>query len=180
MVQFLNDKDGAVGKEFWNTHKTIFQNRAAALATFKQNPHKVQSFLGVSQKYSDIGAYLTTEQWFKVAGYIFENARRVGTMNFYIDIFKLIFGDNADIHFDLSTPTPGVLGVTITYVGAGEYPRVIDNGEQRVIVGGDIRVVTLINNVITIENIRGVLSKIVPSGIFTKITIKAISGEQNE
>lgn len=177
MVQFLNDKDGAVGKEFWDVHKTIFQSRTAALAAFKQNPHKVQSFLEVAQKYSDIGAYLTSEQWFKVADYIFMNARRVGTLNFYVDIFKLIFGNTADILFNISTPSPGVLEVTITYVGAGEYPRIIDNGEPRIIDSGDARVVTLINNIITIENIRGVLSKIVPSGIFTKITIKATSGE---
>lgn len=177
MVQFLNDKDGAVGKEFWETHKTIFQSRTAALAAFKQNPQKVQSFLEVAQKYSDIGAYLTPEQWFKVAEYIFTNGRRVGTLNFYVDIFKLIFGNNAEIEFEIDTPSPGVLEVTINYIGAGEYPRVIYNGEQRITTGGDIRVVTLINNIITIENIRGVLSKIVPSGIFTKITIKAISGE---
>lgn len=177
MVQFLNDKDGAVGKEFWDVHKTTLQSRTSALASFKQNPQQAQSFLEVSQKYSDIGQYLTPEQWLLVADYIFTHGKRVGTLNFYIDIFKLIFGNNADIQFDITTPSPGVLGITITYVGAGTYPRVIDSSKSRIVDSGDARIVAIINNIITIENIRGVLSKIVPAGVFTKITIKATSGE---
>ncbi len=178
MVQILNNKDGAVGKEFWDVHKPIFQSRAAALATFKNAPHRIQNFLEIAQQYSDIGGYLSKDQWFRVAEYIFGNGRRIGTLNFYIDIFKLIFGNNADIEFNISTPSPGMLEITITYAGGGLYKRVVDTREPRVVDSGDERVVSIIDNIITVENIRGLLSKIVPSGIFAKVSIKAVSGVQ--
>ena len=58
--------------------------------------------------------------------------------------------------------------------------RVSTDGELRIVDDGDKRVVPIINQIITIDNIRGLLSKIVPDGIFTKITIKTIAGNDNE
>ncbi|MBE6457560.1 MAG: hypothetical protein E7011_02010 [Alphaproteobacteria bacterium] len=180
MAEFFNEKDGAVGKEFWTLFDSLFRQRSTAISNFLQDPYRVQSFLRVAKNYSDIGGYLTDEQWEKVANYIMFNAEKVGTFNFYIEIFKLIFGDNADIEFNVSTPAPGVLEISIIYVGGGLVDRVSTDGELRIVDDGDKRVVPIINQIITIDNIRGLLSKIVPDGIFTKITIKTIAGNDNE
>ena len=175
MAQFLSDRSDALGVQFHNNFAPLWESRNKELRRFREEPHTVGAFLDVAAPYAEIAQYLTPEQWRSVGSYIMENGDKAGTLNFFIAVFKLIFGDDAGIEFTVESSAPGVLGIAIEYSDSAIRTRETVNDETRITTDTDTRIAEKVANIITIDNIRGVLSNIVTRGIFVNINISLVT-----
>lgn len=179
MTEFLNDKSGALGHEFWDAFATLFQSRENDVAKMMSNPESLVAYLQTIKGYADVAGYLTDKQWFAIAAYVMENAQCVGTLDFIYDVFKLIFGESAEITFNVANPTAGVLNITIVYSAGPGEARITTTAQPRVTTTGDVRIVTYLNEEITMPNFLGALSKFIAGGVYTTVTLTAKTEEPN-
>jgi hypothetical protein len=178
MLPIQNFNEKSVGHELWEALKAPIVNRYDQIKQFNEEYNQSQAFFSAlwRAKLNKAVYFLTNDEWNRYIRFMQNNWHRIGTYEFYLQVFYELIGYNSDVAFQFYNEDPGILGVNIIQRTHDIRP-LVDEDDNEIVYedesGIDAILTEEISLPLTEENLNGILTLLKPSGLFFNLTITA-------
>jgi len=180
-------KGDALELKFFESGRPLMQNRSTQKTNFFNQAYfcYLLGDLIVEDIRSPLSRAIPQEIFRASFPGIFEAFVLGGTAEAYLEVFRFIFGDDADIQF--TVPGPGELEIDIMVTGTDVFDlvarNIVDDDvllDELIDYDGDNIAVQIFKRFVTQYELEQVLFELVPAGIFTDIDLTIDTGEEEE